>query len=134
MFQSINSTHIIIAGAVVAFLALISLAMFDSPSTQPTASAAQTELAQCIADSGATFYGAFWCPHCADQKDKFGAAAKQLPYVECSTPDGQGQTQECNEAGVTTYPTWEFADGSRLEGVLSLTRLAEKTECEYGTN
>jgi len=32
-------------------------------------------LAQCIADSGAKFYGAFWCPHCQNQKQAFGSAA-----------------------------------------------------------
>src|ERR1700685_2890359 len=25
-------------------------------------------LAKCIAETSTTFYGAFWCPHCAEQK------------------------------------------------------------------
>ena len=30
-------------------------------------------------------YGAYWCPHCAHQKELFGAEAWSLiPYVECS--------------------------------------------------
>ena len=29
-------------------------------------------------------YGAFWCSHCFEQKQAFGAeAAHELPYVEC---------------------------------------------------
>lgn len=86
--------------------------------------------AQCINDSGATFFGAFWCPHCQEQKAMFGKSASLLPYKECSTPDGQGQLQECTDAEVTGYPTWEFADGSRIGGVAQMESLAEKTNCE----
>lgn len=87
-------------------------------------------LAQCIADKGATFYGAFWCPHCQAQKRMFGSSQKLLPYHECSTPDGQGQLQECTDIGVQSYPTWVFADGSRLTGEQEPAVLAEKTGCE----
>lgn len=85
--------------------------------------------ASCIKDSGATFYGAFWCPHCQNQKAMFGSSAKLLPYKECSTPDGRNQLQECTDAGVTGYPTWEFADGTRESGEVSLVRLSEVTKC-----
>lgn len=88
------------------------------------------QFAQCIADSGATFYGAFWCPHCQAQKKMFGSSAKLLPYVECSTPDGNSQTQICIDKNVSSYPTWEFPDGSRLTGEVALEVLAEKTACE----
>lgn len=85
--------------------------------------------ASCLKDKGATFYGAFWCPHCQNQKALFGNAARFLPYVECSLPTGQGQTQVCIDKKVDSYPTWEFADGSRLSGEVSLVQLAEKTGC-----
>jgi len=86
--------------------------------------------AACIKDSGAIFYGAFWCPHCQKQKGMFGSAAKLLPYVECSTPDGQGQLQICIDKKVVSYPTWEFPDGTILTGEQPLQVLAEKTGCE----
>lgn len=86
-------------------------------------------LASCIKDSGAIFYGAFWCPHCQNQKAIFGRSAKLLPYIECSTPDGGGQLPVCTDAGITSYPTWEFADGSREGGEVSLERLSELTGC-----
>ncbi len=88
-----------------------------------------TEFAQCIKDSGATFYGAFWCPHCKAQKEQFGDAVKLLPYTECSNPDGQSQNALCTEKGITTYPTWVFADGTRESGTLSMEELAAKTGC-----
>lgn len=87
------------------------------------------QFAMCLKDKGATFYGAFWCPHCQVQKKLFGSSAKLLPYVECSTPNGQSQTQICTDKNIEGYPTWEFADGSRLSGEVSLDTLAEKTGC-----
>jgi len=98
--------------------------------SEAAASEAKDALAQCIAESGAKFYGAFWCPHCQDQKILFGNS-KNLPYIECSTPDGQGQMEECSAAGIQNYPTWEFASGQRMTGTISLKSLAEVTGCEY---
>ena len=89
--------------------------------------------AQCLGEKGATFYGAFWCSHCTDQKALFGKSEKLLPYVECSTPDRRGQLAACQTENITTYPTWEFADGSRESGALPLEFLAEKTSCELPT-
>jgi hypothetical protein len=88
------------------------------------------EFATCLGEKGATFYGAFWCPHCQAEKKLFGSSAKLLPYVECSTADGSGQTQVCIDKEIKSYPTWEFADGSRLTGEIPLAQLAEKTACQ----
>lgn len=86
-------------------------------------------VAQCISDSGAKFYGAWWCPHCQAQKALFGKAHKKLPYVECHTKSRQ-ELPVCEEAGITGYPTWIFADGTRLSGEREIEELAEKTSCE----
>jgi thiol-disulfide isomerase/thioredoxin len=91
------------------------------------------ELAQCLKDSGTVFYGAFWCPHCKTQKALFGDAVKVLPYVECSTPDGNAQTQACISKGIKSYPTWIFPDGSQLTGEVPLATLAEKSKCTPST-
>lgn len=85
--------------------------------------------ATCIKDSGAKFYGAFWCPHCQNQKAMFGSSAKLLPYIECSTPDGKSQMPLCDEAGVEGYPTWKFPDGTVESGEVQLERLSELTQC-----
>lgn len=87
------------------------------------------DFATCIKSSGAEFYGTFWCSHCQAQKEAFGSSAKYLPYIECSTPDGQGQTQVCKDKGIEGYPTWIFADGTSLSGELPLQVLADKTQC-----
>lgn len=85
--------------------------------------------ATCLADSGAKFYGTFWCPHCQNQKKMFGKSQKKLPYIECSTPDGAGQTDNCKAIGIEGYPTWIFPDGERMTGEIPLATLAEKTSC-----
>lgn len=86
--------------------------------------------AQCLDEAGAIFYGTFWCPYCQEQKALFGRSERHLPYRECSTPSGQGQVAECDEAGITSYPTWVFADGERLSGVRQFEELSERTGCE----
>src|SRR3989344_2470389 len=108
----------------------IVLTVILNPSTSTVITPGKYDtFAQCLSDKGATFYGAFWCPHCQAQKKLFGNSARLLPYVECSTLDGKGQVQACTEKGVASYPTWEFADGSRLTGEISLEELAKKTSC-----
>jgi thiol-disulfide isomerase/thioredoxin len=124
-------TKIIIA-IVVGIIVLIIAGIFitSQKNTGPKVLAPIEQFAQCIADSGAKFYGAFWCPHCAAQKQLFSkSASKLLPYVECSTPDSKGQTKICIDAGIKSYPTWVFTDGSTLSGEQSLKDLGTKTNC-----
>lgn len=85
--------------------------------------------AECLKDKGAVFYGAFWCPHCQNEKKLFGSSERLLPYVECSTFDGQGQLPICKEKKIEGYPTWEFKDGTRQTGEVSLEILSQKTAC-----
>jgi thiol-disulfide isomerase/thioredoxin len=109
------------------FVFLGSQGGFSKPA--PVENASVTAFATCLKEKGATFYGAFWCPHCQAQKKLFGASAKDLPYVECSTPDGQAQLPICKEKNISSYPTWVFADGTISTGELTFEQLAEKTGC-----
>ncbi len=90
------------------------------------------ELTSCMAGSGAKMYGAWWCPHCNDQKQDFGKSWKIFAdaggYVECSTAERQ-QTEICKQAGIDSYPTWRFADGSELSGKVDIYNLAQKSGC-----
>jgi hypothetical protein len=87
------------------------------------------DFAKCLTDSGVKMYGAYWCPHCLNQKKAFGNSWKYVDYIECSLPNAAGQTQECNKAGIEGYPTWEFSDSSRLEGEVSFEGLSVKSGC-----
>jgi hypothetical protein len=86
--------------------------------------------AHCLNASGTRMYGAWWCPHCADQKEEFGSAFEYVNYTECS-PEGKRTTNEqCKQAGIKRFPTWQFADGARIEGVLPLSRLSQRSGCK----
>jgi hypothetical protein len=60
----------------------------------------------------------------------FGSSKSYLPYIECSSPDGRSQKQICTDKKIEGYPTWEFADGSRINGEASFEDLAKKTGCQ----
>ena len=86
--------------------------------------------AQCIKDSGAQFYGAYWCPACNAEKDRFGKSARLLPFIECSTPpNDRNQNALCKNEGIQAYPTWRFADGSQEAENMTFEKLSEKTGC-----
>ena len=116
----------VVIGTVVAVVAIVGAIYYFSQ--EEPASAAVQEFAQCINDSGTTYYGAFWCPNCQEQEELFGTAKDQLPYVECSNPD-RSQTEECIVAGIEAYPTWEFPNGERQTGMLPFEVLAARTGC-----
>src|SRR3989338_4379734 len=80
--------------------------------------------AKCLSDNGIKMYGAYWCTHCNNQKQMFAESWKYVNYIECSLPNRAGQTQICSGAGINAYPTWEFANGDRIEGGLSLGQLS----------
>lgn len=75
-------------------------------------------------DSGARFYGAYWCPACQQQKTLFEASASRLPYVEC-TPNGRRGVLNfaCVANDIKDYPTW-IIDGTRYTRVVPVDELA----------
>ena len=86
--------------------------------------------AQCLKDKGVIFYGAFWCPHCQATKAMFGSSARLLPYVECSTPNGQDQLQICKDKGIQQYPTWTFPGTTTvMTGEHTLQELSAASGC-----
>lgn len=124
------NTKIFISVIILLILGVITTVLLRSGGTNdPSIPGKYDSFATCLKDKGAVFYGAFWCSHCQATKKLFGSSAKLLPYVECSTANGQGQLSICIDKKITGYPTWEFADGSRLGGEISLAQLAEKTAC-----
>lgn len=111
------------SAACAAFILIIAYA--QSGSITPV-SASTEGLAQHLQESGATFYGAYWCPHCQEQKALFGASASKLPYVECDARGQNAQPNRCTAAGIRVFPTWVI-DGQRYEGTLSLAELARRS-------
>ena len=104
--------------------------LISSCSKSSTQTANLDSFSKCLAESGVKFYGAFWCPHCQNQKEMFGNSFENIGYIECSLPDKSGQTQVCKDAEIMKYPTWEFKDGSRVQGEMTLLQLSQKSGCE----
>jgi uncharacterized membrane protein/glutaredoxin len=84
----------------------------------------EAALARHLRDQGAVMYGAYWCPHCTEQKALFGDAAKDLPYVECDPKGVNPRPDLCEKAGVKSFPTWVMGD-KRREGVQTPQALAD---------
>ena len=95
---------------------------------------AEIALAEHLTKVGAVKYGAYWCPHCYDQKLLFGKKAfDKVNYVECAKDGVNPQTQACVEARVRAFPTWVI-NGKVYEGTQSLEKLAELTDYQGDTN
>jgi uncharacterized membrane protein len=106
------------AAALAAALALVAFALSPAGATPY-----QVALARHLASTGAVMYGAYWCPHCREQKTMFSDAADMLPYVECD-PKGSGARPDlCQQASVNSFPTWVIGD-QRLVGTQPLDALA----------
>lgn len=99
-----------------------------------TSGESEIALARHLAQVGVKEYGAYWCPHCYEQKQLFGKPAdKELPYIEC-TPDGKnGQPQVCKDAGVKFFPSWKI-NGELTSGVKTLDELADLTNYQGPRN
>lgn len=80
--------------------------------------------AKCLSDKGIVMYGAYWCPHCQNQKAMFGEAFKFIRYVECTQ-----EPQRCIAAGIKAYPTWIFPGGVKRAGTQELEALAQLSAC-----
>ncbi len=128
--------QLIFTGLIVGAIVLIgTVGIYSTQNKQSTV--AQTysgKLAQYLTTSGAKMYGAFWCPHCTDQKQLFGEAVKQMPYVECANDPANPrvQSQECRAKQIESYPTWEIG-GKLYPGIKPLEELAKLSNYQGGS-
>jgi uncharacterized membrane protein len=79
----------------------------------------------------ARLYGAYWCSHCYDQKERLGlqVMSNMIPYIECSKEGLDSQTALCKEKKVPGYPTWEI-NGILYPGEQALEELEELVALE----
>lgn len=98
----------------------------ETPKIEPSSLEA---FAKCLTEKGAKFYGAYWCGWCKKQKELFKEAAKFLPYIECIDKETNQMTSQCQSAGISGFPTWEFPEKGKSSGYKSLEQLAELSGC-----
>lgn len=114
--------HILIA---ISVLMLFTLSSCAEPKDGKYAAAAK-----CLTEKGVKLYGAFWCPHCQEQKALFGDDVRYVTYVECDERDPKANVKECTEKKIERFPTW-FFPGQGLEiGLRTPEELAIKAGCE----
>lgn len=111
--------------------ALAGIDNIDLPPVEPVvttqSSPVAISLAKHLRSVGAKLYGAFWCSHCFEQKQMFGAeAAKILDYVECYPTGyrkGVKMEKACKDANIQGFPTWVI-NGQVLSGEKIFAELA----------
>jgi hypothetical protein len=87
------------------------------------------EFAKCLSAKQVKMYGAYWCPHCADQKEEFGKSFRYINYVECAIQGSREMTPACKAAKVQHFPSWQFGSNPLVEGIFPLQELSDKTGC-----
>ena len=98
--------------------------IYTPPAVKGASSREATALAKHLKEKGATLYGAYWCSHCFDQKQTFGASAsKMLNYVECAEDGYNSARGQCRAKEIKGYPTWEIG-GDLFAGEKTLEELA----------
>lgn len=121
-----KTTHLVILLIVATVLGVVGLAAYSINQPGP-----YDDFAACIAEEGdITFYGAYWCQACNQQKALFGRSSKLLPYVECYENGSQEISQTCLDNEIESFPTWIKGSGDRTTGVKSFEELSELTGCE----
>jgi hypothetical protein len=108
------------------------------PNYQPIATSSnqsQISLAKYLSQKDIKFYGAWWCPHCHEQKEVFGEEAfKFVKYIECAdAKNPRKQLKVCEQADIGSYPTWRMK-GKTLTGVQSLKDLAKASGYKGSTD
>lgn len=132
MFQKNNKALIFQTAVIlIIFLTVVAFILVRIMDKKEAATDNRYAFASCLTEKGVKMYGAYWCPHCQEQKKTFGKSFKNIDYVECAVPGSpRDQKQVCQDARIASYPTWVFSDGSREEGVLDLETLSNKSGCE----
>jgi len=99
-----------------------------------TSGPAEIALAEHLSSIGAKKYGAFWCPHCYEQKQLFGETAfKKVNYIECDPRGVDPQPEACKAAAVQSYPSWEI-QGEMYRGTQTLERLSQLSNYQGSTD
>jgi hypothetical protein len=122
--MKLSSTNLLFAVAGLVVVVLIGYAI-----VAPAAPSKYDSFASCLTEKGVKMWGAWWCPHCTNQKKLFGSSFKNVEYIECSPGGSRTMSIQCREAGIEGFPTWEFGDGTRLSGEQQLATLAERSGC-----
>jgi len=104
---------------------IIGYGIFWRVASNPANAVVDEQIAQCLQGKDIKFYGAYWCPHCQEQKKILGGYLRSIKYIECTE-----NPEVCTAAKVKAYPTWVFPDGTRKEGALPFAEILKLSACQ----
>ena len=88
--------------------------------------------ARALAADGVQLFAAAWDADSTSQIQLFEDGGKDLPFIEVT-----GGDRELNDVGeaeeISTFPTWQFSDDTRVEGILTLAQVSEMSGVEIPT-
>lgn len=100
---------------------------YDSPAEgESTPADDLVAFAKALTQAGVKYFTAAWCTACTAQKQLFADGGDFLPSIEVTNPDRTLNSTGVAE-GITAFPTWQFPDGSREVGVLSLATISQRS-------
>jgi len=115
----------VLVATLVLVVAVIAVLVIFSSTPRTPGDGFYDTFAACLSDNDIVMYGAYWCPHCQNEKKRFGDSFRFVSYVECTE-----ETEKCTAEKIRGYPTWAFPDGRRFEGEMGLERLSAESGCE----
>ena len=84
-----------------------------------------SKLASCLTEKGWVMYGRELSEETREQKQLFGKSFASINFVDCDL-----ELETCFDTqNIKKYPTWIGPKEKRIEGVLSLEKLKQETEC-----
>jgi protein-disulfide isomerase len=96
-----------------------------APPVTATSSERALKIGADMKELNTRFFGAYWCSHCYEQKQRMGKEAMaNIPYIECAKEGLNSQADLCKERKVPGYPTWEI-NGKLYPGEMYLDELED---------
>jgi protein-disulfide isomerase len=103
------------------------------PTIASTSTVKTLALAQQLESLNAKMYGAYFCPHCKDQREDFGKEAfAKIEYVECTQDGQESQLALCQQKGIQSVPTWEI-NGKLFVGQRTIEQLQTLVNAEVAS-
>ena len=103
------------------------------PPVTAVSSERSLKIGQDLKSLDAKMFGAYWCSHCYEQKQRLGKEAfANVQYMECSKEGLNSKVDMCKERKVPGYPTWEI-NGKLFPGDMYLDELEDIIKDERKT-
>ena len=95
------------------------------PPITATSSERSLKIGEDLKQLDAKMFGAYWCSHCYEQKQRLGMEAyRNVQYFECSKEGLNSKADMCKEKKIPGYPTWEI-NGNLYPGDMYLDELED---------